>query len=101
MLLAVFVYLVFVGSCGLRAPVGKWTLTLCSLWLASQCATDIVRHSAFGGNDARGWSNIGLTLVNLVVLWTLSYEQPKRLVLFGWGMVTGVCCSFFLIRANS
>ena len=61
--------------------VGKWTLVLSSLWLASQCLMDLVRRSAF--NDyARGWSGIGITIACLSALWTLSYNQPRRIAIY-------------------
>src|ERR1022692_4335835 len=69
-MLVIFLYLVFRWRLRIATPAGKWTLALCSLWLASQCVTDIVKHSAFV-DYARGWSNVGLTLVTLAVLWTL------------------------------
>ncbi len=50
--------------------------------------TDIVRHTAFA-DYARGWSNIGITLVNFAVIWTLLYGKPRRLELYGWGLVVG------------
>ena len=87
-LLVAFFYFAFRGRLRIAKPVGKWALALCSLWLASQCVTDIVRHSAFA-DYARGWSNIGLALVNLALLWTLLYGRPRRLVIFGWGLVVG------------
>ena len=95
MMLAVFLYLAFRGRLRIATPVGKWTLFLCSLWLASQCVTDIVRHTAFA-DYARGWSNIGLTLVGLAVLWTLMYGRPRRLVFYGWGLVVGDLLYFFI-----
>jgi hypothetical protein len=98
MMLAVFCYLAFRGRLRIATPTGKWTLALGSLWLASQCVTDIVRHSVFA-DYARGWSNIGLTLVDLAVLWTLLYGRPRRLVLYGWGLVVGGVL-YFLINPN-
>lgn len=94
-LLVLFLYLVFRWRLRFATAVGKWTLVLCSLWLASQCVTDIVKHSAFA-DYARGWSNVGLTLVTLAVLWTLLYGRPQRLVLFGWGLIAGGLLSFFV-----
>jgi hypothetical protein len=65
------------------------------LWLVSQIVTDIVRKSAFA-DYARGWSMIGLTLINFAVLYTLLYERPRRLVIYGWGLVAGGVLLFFL-----
>lgn len=95
MLLAVFLYLALEGRLRIATAAGKRTLILCSLWLASQCVTDIVRHSAFT-DYARGWSNVGLTFVNLAVLWTMLYGRPRRLALFGWGLVVGNVLLFFI-----
>ncbi len=95
MMLAVFLYLAFRGRLRIATPGGKWTIFLCSLWLASQCVTDIVRHTALA-DYARGWSNIGLTLVNLAVVWTLLYGRPRRLLLYGWGLVVGDLLYFFI-----
>ena len=94
-LLAVFLYLAVRGRLRIATAVGKWTLILCSFWLASQCVTDIVRHSAFA-DYARGWSNIGLTFVTLAVLWTLLYGRTQRLVFFGWGLVVGNVLLFLI-----
>ncbi len=95
LILIAFVVLVFRGKLKIGTPVGKWTLILCSLWLATQIVTDLVRHSALA-DYARGWSNIGLTFANLAVLWTLAYGRPKRLVLFGWGLVVGGALLFLI-----
>ena len=91
----VFLYLLFRRRIRIATPVGKWLMVLCSLWLASQCVTDIVRHSAFM-DYARGWSNIGMTIAYLAVLWTLLYGKPRRIVLYGWGLVLGSILTFFI-----
>ena len=95
MMMIAFLVLACRGKLRIATPAGKWTLAFCGLWLASQCVTDIVRHSAFT-DLVRGWSNIGLTLVSLATLWTLTYERPRRLVLYGWGMVVGGILWFFI-----
>ncbi len=95
MLLAVFFYLAFRGKIRISTPAGKGFLVLCSLWLVSQCVTDIVRHTAFV-DYSRGWSMIGFTLIGFIVLYTLLYGQPRRLVLYGWGLVTGTVLTFFI-----
>lgn len=88
LLLATFVCLVISRKVKIEPPVAKWLLLLCSLWLASQCVTDIVRHTAFA-DYARGWSNIGFTIVNFTVYFTLLYGNRRRLIFFGWGLVFG------------
>lgn len=87
-LLATFIVFFPRGRIRITAPIGKRFLVLGSLWLASQCVTDIARHTAFA-DYARGWSNIGITLVNFAVIWTLLYGKPRRLELYGWGLVVG------------
>ncbi len=95
LLLAAFVYLAFRDKLRLAVPASRVFVILCSLWLASQCVTDIVRRSAFA-DYSRGWSAIGFTLINFVVLFTLMYGQPRRLVLYGWGLVAGNILAFFI-----
>ncbi len=95
LMLAVFFYLALRGKLRIPTPAAKWSLILCLLWLASQCATDIVRRSAFM-DYARGWSNVGLTVAGLAVLWTLIYGQPRRIMLYGWGFVLGSILVYFV-----
>ena len=95
LMLATFLYLVFDGKIRIATPAGKRFLLLGSFWLVSQIVTDIVRKSAFA-DYARGWSMIGLTLINFAVLYMLLYERSRRLVIYGWGLVTGGVLLFFL-----
>ena len=88
LLLATFIALAYRQTVRITTRVGRTILVLGLLWLASQCVTDIVRHTVFA-DYARGWSNIGLTLVNFAVIWTLLYGRPRRLELYGWGVVIG------------
>jgi O-antigen ligase len=95
LMLAAFLYLAFRGKIRIATPAGKRCLVLGSLWLVSQIVTDIVRKSAFA-DYARGWSMIGLTLINFAVLYMLLYERSRRLLIFGWGLVAGIVLSFFI-----
>jgi hypothetical protein len=95
-LLATAVYLVARGKVEIAASAGKTLMVLCSLWLISQCVTDVVRHSAFA-DYARGWSNIGMTLVNLAVLWTLLYGRSRRIACYGWGLVIGSLLTYMIV----
>ena len=97
LLIAVFLYLGFRGEIRIGTPIAKWFMVLCSLWLVSQIVTDIVRQSAFV-DYARGWSDIGMTLVNFAVLCTLLYGRRRRIVLFGWGVVAGSLLDYFTVR---
>jgi hypothetical protein len=85
LLLITFVSLAVRRKINIQVPGAKPLLLLCSLWLGSQCATDIVRHSAFA-DYARGWSNIGLTIVNFLVFFSLLYGRKRRILLYGWGL---------------
>jgi hypothetical protein len=96
LLLITALFLVARGKVKIETTVGKWAMILCSLWLASQCATDVVRHSPFI-DYARGWSNIGMTIVNFSVLWTLLYGRPHRIAIYGWGLVVGSLLTYFII----
>ncbi|HEY1803078.1 MAG TPA: hypothetical protein VGG45_01230 [Terracidiphilus sp.] len=95
MLVAVFLYLAFRQKLRLPTPASRAVAIFCLIWLASQCVTDIVRHSAFS-DYARGWSMIGLTLIFFVALCTLLYGQPQRIMLYGWGLVAGTTLAFFI-----
>jgi hypothetical protein len=99
-LLFAFIYLAFRGELRVSSPTAKRFVLLGSLWLASQIVTDIVRRSAFV-DYARGWSNIGLTLVNFAVICTLVYGRWRRIVLYGWGIVAGSLLSYFTLREDS
>ena len=91
----IFCYLLLRKKIRISTPIGKWLMILCSLWLVSQCVTDIVRHSAFT-DYARGWSNIGMTLAYLAVLWTLLYGHTRRIMLYGWGLALGSILTYFI-----
>ncbi len=95
--IAVFIYLVFRSEIRIGTPIAKRFMVLCSLWLVSQIVTDVVRHSAFV-DYARGWSDIGMTLVNFAVLSTLLYGRWRRIALYGWGMVAGSLLDYFAVR---
>ena len=95
--LVAFLYLGFRGEIRIGTPIARIFMVLCSLWLASQIVTDVVRHSAFV-DYARGWSDIGMTLVNVAVLCTLMYGRWRRIVLFGWGMVAGGLLAYIPLR---
>jgi hypothetical protein len=100
MLLFAFIYLAFRGKLRVSSPRAKRFVFLGLLWLVSQIVTDIVRHSMFV-DYARGWSNIGLTLVNFVALYTLLYGRWRRIVLYGWGMVVGSTLTFIFVRDDA
>lgn len=93
--LVAFCYLLVCGRIRIGSRAGRQIMVLCSLWLVSQCVTDIVRHTAFK-DYARGWSNIGFTIATLAVFFTLLCGRVKRLVIYGWGMVLGGVVGFLI-----
>ena len=97
-ILVMVIFLCLAVRLQIRIPTraAKWLLFFCSLWLISQCVTDMVRHSAFH-DYARGWSGIGITIACLAVFFTLLYGSPRRIEIFGWGLVVGGFLSFLII----
>ena len=95
LILVIFLYLAVRLQIRITTRAGKWLLSLCTLWLISQCVTDVVRRSAFH-DYARGWSGIGITIACLAVFFTLLYGSPRRIVIFGWGLVLGGFLSFLI-----
>jgi hypothetical protein len=75
---------------------GTWrTLVLAGvLWLANQIATDVLRGTPFD-NMARGWSKIGLFVLNLAIIPALIGSNRKRAVLYALG-----CAAGFLIATQ-
>ncbi len=99
LLIVTFVYLGIRGKIKLETSQAKRFMALCSLWLASQVVTDVVRHTAFA-DYSRGWSNIGLTLVNFAVFFSLLYQKPTRLAVYGWGLAIGSLLRFWIIPTD-
>jgi hypothetical protein len=99
LLLLAFIYFAAQGKITVKSPRARRVLLFGLLWLASQVATDIYRHTIFA-DYARGWSNIGLTLINFCVMCTLIYGKPQRLVLFGWGIAAAGILRFFINPAD-
>ena len=95
LLLVIAIYLVCRGKLSIATLTGKRAMVLCSLWLLSQIVTDLVRHTPFA-DYSRGWSNIGMTLVNFSVLWTLLYGRFHRIAIYGWGLVVGGLLTYFI-----
>jgi hypothetical protein len=96
LLLTTALYLVARGKINIERTFGKWFMILCSLWLASQCVTDFVRHTPFI-DYSRGWSNIGMTIVNFSVVWTLLYSRVQRIAIYGWGLVVGSLLTYLIV----
>lgn len=96
MLIISFVVLLYSGKLSIRTKLGKRFLIFCSGWLISQIVTDIYRHTAFA-DLVRGWSNIGLALVGFIVLYTLLYGHPRRIMIYGWGQVAAGFITFFFV----
>ena len=95
LLLVSFIALSLSGRIKIKERIGRKLLILCSLWLLSQIVTDVVRHTAFV-DYARGWSAIGLTLVNFSVMFSLLYGYPRRICIYAWGLVAGGVLATFI-----
>ena len=96
LIIITFVALTLSGKIEIKTKIGWRLIVLGSFWLISQIVTDVVRHTVFA-DYARGWSNIGLTLVSFCVLCTLLYGRPRRFVIVGWGLVLADLISFFFL----
>jgi hypothetical protein len=75
--------------------MGKRFIVLGSLWLLSQIATDLVRHTPLK-DCARGWSNIGLTMAFFSVMFSFLNGNPRRIVLYAWGLVAGSALTYLI-----
>ena len=99
LLLAFIVYLLRKRIFIPRGPARKFYI-FASLWLISQIATDLIRHSPFR-DYARGWSMIGLVMINFAIMCTLFYRRPRRILIYGWGIVAaGVITMLFEFDAG-
>jgi hypothetical protein len=79
----------------LRARLPMIFISLASLWLFGQVATDIVRGTVFS-DYARGWAKIGFTLINFCTLYLLLYGHQHRLTLYAVGLATGGLMGYFV-----
>jgi hypothetical protein len=95
LLLVAFLSLIIRSKIRVTTTSGKVFVALCAGWLVSQCVTDFVRRSAFV-DYSRGWSTIGMTLTNFVVLFTLLYGKPRRIAYYGWGLVCGKVLTYLI-----
>ncbi len=93
--LLAFLYLAARLRLRVSTALAKRFIILCLLWLLSQIATDLIRHTPFP-NLARTWSSISVTLVAFMVLFTFLYGRPRRIVSYGWGCVFGGIVAFFV-----
>ncbi len=91
-----FFYLAVRFRLRVSTPLAKRFIVLCLLWLLSQIGTDLIRHIWFQ-DLARTWSSISVTLVAFTVLFTLLYGRPRRMVIYGWGLVLGSIVGFFVV----
>jgi hypothetical protein len=64
------------------------------LWLVGQVLTDIVRATPVE-ELARGWSMIGATLVDFVILYVLLSDNRRRIVLYASSIAIGTCAEYF------
>jgi hypothetical protein len=79
----------------LDAALPRRFLFLGLLWLLGQILTDIVRATPLD-ELTRGWSMIGATLVDFVVLYALLSDNRRRIILYALGIAIGTCAEYFL-----
>lgn len=70
-------------------PIPRPVILLLCVWLFSQIETDLIRVTPFA-DYARGWGQIALTLIHLVVIWTLIDGQLRRVILFSASTAAGM-----------
>jgi hypothetical protein len=79
----------------LDAALPRRFLILGFLWLLGQILTDIVRATPLE-ELARGWSMIGATLIDFVVLCALLSDNRRRIILYALAIALGTCAEYFL-----
>ena len=75
--------------------VPRSVVVLGIMWLFGQVLTDAVHGSAFA-DYSRGWSKIAFTLTNFCALYLLLNGNPRRLLLFGFGLAAGLVLQYYL-----
>jgi hypothetical protein len=78
----------------LNSTLTKKFLIYGSMWFVAQIVTDIVRQTPFE-DFARGWARIVVTLLHFSVLYILLHDQPRRILIYGWGLVVGSILAYF------
>jgi hypothetical protein len=79
----------------LGASLPRRFLFLGCLWLLGQVLTDIVRATPLE-ELARGWSMIGATMVDFVILYVLLSDNRRRIILYALAIAVGTCAEYFL-----
>src|SRR6266852_1992542 len=79
----------------LDAVLPRRFLFLGFLWLLGQVLTDILRVTPLE-ELARGWSMIGATLADFVILYVLLSENRRRIILYALAIALGTCAEYFL-----
>jgi hypothetical protein len=75
------------------APLPAAFVVLCLVWLDGLVATDIFRSTPIHDLE-RGWSKVVFTVSNFVALYLIFENRPRRLVLFGYGLATGLALTY-------
>src|SRR5512146_2090543 len=64
----------------------KTLIVLGLFWLSGQIVTDVIRSIPFE-DFSRGWSNIGIFLLEFSVIYLLVIKSERRVLLFALGVV--------------
>jgi hypothetical protein len=74
-------------------------LTLGTLWLLAQIATDLLRQSR-PEDYLRGWSKILLILASFTLAWTVVCRSRRRFILYGVGTGIGGLLTLYLTPSD-
>jgi hypothetical protein len=73
----------------------KTLIVLGLLWLSAQIITDGIRATPFA-DFSRGWSNIGIFLLEFSVIYLLVTKSERRVFLFAIGICIGQFLQYFI-----
>jgi hypothetical protein len=95
LLLGLFPFLLLAKGRRLAEPLPRTFLFLGAIWLTSQIATDLIRHTPFE-DYTRGWAKIFFTLIDFAALYLLLYGNRKRIIMYITGLAVGGIITFYL-----
>lgn len=94
-LLGMFPFLILNRGRAIWVSLPKTLIVLGMFWLFSQIITDIIRSTPFE-DYSRGWSNIGIFLIEFSAIYLLVIKSERRLILFAIGIVVGQFLQYFI-----
>lgn len=94
-LLVLFPFLLQSRGRILWAAPAKTLIIFGLLWLSGQIITDIIRSTPFA-DFSRGWSNIGIFLLEFSAIYLLVIRSERRVILFAIGICIGQFLQYFI-----